>query len=60
MTLSTSPISAIVAQASNKISNMLPDVHLGLISNERGALTKAHLKCILIGDAPGHASQITL
>jgi hypothetical protein len=34
--------------------------HLGLISNGRSVLTMAHLKYILIGDAPERASRMTL
>jgi hypothetical protein len=55
-----SPISAVVVPDGNQISDALPGMHLGLISNKRRALTRMHLKCILIGDGPGRASQITL
>jgi hypothetical protein len=58
--ISASPISAIVDPAGNQIGIRAFKTHLKLISNGRRALTRARLKYILIGDAPGRASRITL
>jgi hypothetical protein len=60
VTLSTSPISVMMAPTVIKFATRVLIARLEFLCNGRRTLPRAHLRCILIGDAPDHAPWMTL